>query len=790
MGHNSMSLSILRIKCLNKVFYVALFSLVLLLINILIPIQFKPNETNALTGTVNPSILTFSSISSVSRVAILNNDSSNGSFVTSNANDAVRFSIATNNYTGYTLRIKSSSGDTTLSNGEYSINSINGITTLTDFRNPSNTNYNNKWGLLPSKYANGDIIVTNTNAYLPIPNTTGTILNITTSANSNDGVSNPDEYSIGIGVRVDYNTVAGDYETNALVLEYVANPITYSITYDANDGNDGADTTNMPTINPETGSVDATTSTITLSSKIPEREGFVFQGWCTVQVADDASCTGTEYQPGDTYGIDFTVLNTTILYARWAMANYSITIKTSTGISNVSLNGTSCTNSTTGCEITGLVYNQSYTLTGTLSEGYSFSAWSKSGSGSIADATALTTSFTVGMGTATITASATPNLYTCTKQYRLQNADGTFPDNYTADGTEQVYFGDTCSYSKTVTDYKGSESGTNDAEASTSGTMVVGGLTLSLDLYRNTYGLTVSRNTTYISSASVTTTAVHTVSSTPYYRWGQDVSISATAASNSRFTSWSQTVGTTSSFASTTTASTTFTMPKSVATIYANGETTKVYMQNFTKSMCQSQASSGNVTIYDSRDQEPYTVRYINGNCWMTKNLYLGIKGSTMDLTSSNTNITGSYTLPSASGAKSTSNYGVELVLKKDNYAFYTFAAATAGTNPRSGNATQDICPKNWRLPTYSEYNSLVSIYSNATAITGAPFNAQVTGRVGSGSWTSVGSVTSGGLWSSTGYDQAYAYYLGYNTYPSLNTSVTGREYRYDGYGIRCVAKS
>ena len=175
----------------------------------------------------------------------------------------------------------------------------------------------------------------------------------------------------------------------------------------------------------------------------------------------------------------------------------------------------------------------------------------------------------------------------------------------------------------------------------------------------------------------------------------------------------------------------------------------------------------------------------------MTKNLYLGTKGSTMELSSADTNISGTYTLPSASGANSTSNYDVELALKYNNYAFYTFATATAGTNPRSGNATQDICPKNWRLPTSSEFSGLTSIYTTATTLTGAPFNAQVTGRVGSGSWTVAGSTTSGGLWSSTGYDQVWAWALVYNTYPSLNTSKTSYNaiYRYYGFGIRCVAK-
>ncbi|MBR2993789.1 InlB B-repeat-containing protein [Candidatus Saccharibacteria bacterium] len=96
----------------------------------------------------------------------------------------------------------------------------------------------------------------------------------------------------------------------------VANLIPYSITYNQNT----TDTvSNMPTPNPQAGNLDVnSTTTVTLSNNTPTRSGYVFKGWCTIQVADDAACTGTEYQPSSTYNIDYlTGNNTFTLYARW-----------------------------------------------------------------------------------------------------------------------------------------------------------------------------------------------------------------------------------------------------------------------------------------------------------------------------------------------------------------------------------------------------------------------------------------------------------------------------------------
>ena len=66
-------------------------------------------------------------------------------------------------------------------------------------------------------------------------------------------------------------------------------------------------------------------------------------------------------------------------------------------------------------------------------------------------------------------------------------------------------------------------------------------------------------------------------------------------------------------------------------------------IQTFTVEQCQSQASSGNVTVVDTRDGSDYTVRYINGACWMTQNLRLS-SGKT--LTPEDSNVTSNREIP------------------------------------------------------------------------------------------------------------------------------------------------
>ena len=60
-------------------------------------------------------------------------------------------------------------------------------------------------------------------------------------------------------------------------------------------------------------------------------------------------------------------------------------------------------------------------------------------------------------------------------------------------------------------------------------------------------------------------------------------------------------------------------------------------------------ASSATYTVVDARDDNDYTVRYINGACWMTQNLRLSStteSGSSRVLTSADSNVTSELELP------------------------------------------------------------------------------------------------------------------------------------------------
>ena len=214
-------------------------------------------------------------------------------------------------------------------------------------------------------------------------------------------------------------------------------------------------------------------------------------------------------------------------------------------------------------------------------------------------------------------------------------------------------------------------------------------------------------------------------------------------------------------------------------TLYAQWKSQVNYIQNFTLADCQSQASSGNVTVVDSRDNNSYTVRYINGACWMTQNLRLA-GGQT--LTSADSNVASSWTFPSTPLAGSSYSYTDPQVTISSNTSYggyYNFCAASAGTNCQTSstvNTTYDICPKGWRLPTYNEQNGIRS-YASA-------FSPVLSGRYDNGSLNNTGS--SGYWWSATAYGSSNQCYLHYNG-GSLNTNDGSKG---NGFSVRCIRSS
>ena len=266
-------------------------------------------------------VYSFISIATTSSISLTINDtvsldiiaSTEGSFSSSDTASS-NLSVLTNHGTGYTLGIRASASSNSLINSvdnTKTIPSIMARVSPTDFADDANkTTYNNTYGYRPSKYHSS-----NNTYFLPTPTNTESsdILDATTSANA----SIANNYNISLGARIDTTLAPGSY-TNTFVITVIANPTPYSITYESNT----TDTvTDMPTnvVNNSTYG-----ETVNLSNGVPVRSNYNFAGWCTVQTVDDASCSGTQYNPnGDgtnlSWSLDQTAAsNQLTLYAMWA----------------------------------------------------------------------------------------------------------------------------------------------------------------------------------------------------------------------------------------------------------------------------------------------------------------------------------------------------------------------------------------------------------------------------------------------------------------------------------------
>ncbi len=221
-------------------------------------------------------------------------------------------SIITNNGTGYTLGIKAKTNNSNaLINSDDTSKTIPSITTsISESTYASSSSYNNTWGLRPSKLnsaANENYIQAPTSA------STLTTLDKTTSANP----STANNYNLAIGARINSSTVPGSY-SNVFVITVTANPIPYTITYNKN-------TTDTVTNMPANTSSQTYDETVNISDQVPARDGFNFKGWCTTQVADGGTCTGTTYNPdgGGTdlaWTLDQTISsNSLTIYAMWEL---------------------------------------------------------------------------------------------------------------------------------------------------------------------------------------------------------------------------------------------------------------------------------------------------------------------------------------------------------------------------------------------------------------------------------------------------------------------------------------
>ncbi len=265
------------------------------------------------------------------------------------------------------------------------------------------------------------------------------------------------------------------------------------------------------------------------------------------------------------------------------------------------------------------------------------------------------------------------------------------------------------------------------------------------------------------------------------------------------------------------TAGATYTLTSGSAndvTLYALWEQSAEAMQDF---WCSELTTGQTTTLVDARDNIEYNVaKLADGKCWMLDNLAFNGKdnqgsGSYVTMNDSNTNISGSATWNDTirtgwtSGTQNsyTASYindaskSVVSSNAKDQAGqwkvgvYYNYCAATVGTICTDGTtteATQDVCPKGWRLPTGGGSGEFQTLYNNGSyntydkyrdalhlPLSGWFYDGQPDSQASSGRW-----------WSSTAYHGTARYNL-YVATSGINPA-NGLNRRY-GLSIRCVAK-
>lgn len=219
-------------------------------------------------------------------------------------------------------------------------------------------------------------------------------------------------------------------------------------------------------------------------------------------------------------------------------------------------------------------------------------------------------------------------------------------------------------------------------------------------------------------------------------------------------------------------------------------------LQEVTAAHCTNSYDGATATQTDARDGKTYTIAKINGICTMTQNLDFELTTG-MTLSPDTTNVKSTKTIATV-GALSSGNTDTEARIATSSTSgygtYYNYCAATAGeicVDSSTADATEDVCPAGWRLPTggqnqeqyilnnsytWQQYNSNYPREFNPVAA-GSYYNGSLNGSGFYGDW-----------WSSTANSTTYRYYLYYNTSNGLYSGHYN--YRYSGRSVRCVLGS
>ncbi|MBR2766746.1 hypothetical protein IKD67_01520 [Candidatus Saccharibacteria bacterium] len=226
--------------------------------------------------------------------------------------------------------------------------------------------------------------------------------------------------------------------------------------------------------------------------------------------------------------------------------------------------------------------------------------------------------------------------------------------------------------------------------------------------------------------------------------------------------------------------------------------TPKQYMQDMTEAdLAELMPNDGDsATLYDKRDESDYQITRIAGRYWMTQNLRIthteGQPVGTIlaensnfnnditfdgDLTSGNSYVAKRYHTPTETDLST-------LGLTADQVGvWYNYCAVSAGTVCNSTDtvdATEDICPAGWGLPSLEQIKTILP-YKTSLPL-------YFTGYYSAGSLTSANQ--RGYWWSSSANNATTQYSLRYLTNGSSTTFVSTTSNKRYGFSTRCVKKS
>ena len=214
-----------------------------------------------------------------------------------------RATVTSDHFTGYTLTIQGSNDTGKLENSDKSkfLSSIDTAISENTFK--TNSDYNDHWGFLPSKYNSID-----NNNYQPSPTTAETTIDITNSPNATGT-----EYTLALGARISPNMALDSYG-QTFVLAATGNGYDYHIGF----------TDTMATLPDDIYGNSAQSNTVTLPNTRPTKDGYVFAGWCsqpTTNTNTGTTCPSGDnvhiYQPGDPVTLEGASANDLLLYAIW-----------------------------------------------------------------------------------------------------------------------------------------------------------------------------------------------------------------------------------------------------------------------------------------------------------------------------------------------------------------------------------------------------------------------------------------------------------------------------------------